>query len=154
MSKVYDVRVEIKVQEGEEGVDSGLGAPGALGAFVGLEQYISNQPESKENGQSNKGNDEISNETTASADKTVGGTTANQSRDSENVPHTPIVPPNSGKSEQVPDPSLVKTTRNLNNFREVYDEFQCNNCHYKEAIHKNNAKPKLCPRCKTPSTEE
>jgi hypothetical protein len=149
MSKVYDVKVEIKVQEGEDDV----GAFGALGAFVGLEQYIPNPPESKENGQSKEGNDEISNETTASADKTVVGTTANQSRDSENVPHTPLVPSNPGKLEKVPDPSLVEATTNLNNFREEYDEFQCNNCRYKEAIHKNNTKPKFCPICNTPSTE-
>jgi hypothetical protein len=52
------------------------------------------------------------------------------------------------------DPSLAETIGLLNNLREEYDEYQCSHCHYKEAIHKNSAKPKLCPRCKTLSTEE
>ncbi len=52
------------------------------------------------------------------------------------------------------DPSSAETTRFLDNLREDYYEYQCSNCHYKEAVWKNNAKPKFCTRCKTPSTEE
>ena len=53
-----------------------------------------------------------------------------------------------------PDPYLAQTTEYLNNLREDFYEYQCRNCLYKEAVWKNNPKPKFCARCKTPSTEE
>ncbi|MGH9926070.1 MAG: hypothetical protein ACRD5B_11915 [Nitrososphaeraceae archaeon] len=53
-----------------------------------------------------------------------------------------------------PDPSLAQTTEYLNNLREEFYEYQCSDCLYKEAVGKNDPKPKVCPRCKTPSTEE
>ncbi len=53
-----------------------------------------------------------------------------------------------------PDPYVAQVTKYLNNLREEFYEYQCTNCHYKEAVSKNDPKPKFCARCKTTSTEE
>ena len=48
-----------------------------------------------------------------------------------------------------PDPYHTQVTKYLNNIRENFYEYHCDNCHYKEEVWKNDFKPKVCPKCKS-----
>lgn len=142
--KVYDIEANIQTNLDAEGRERCEGCEGCEG-----QDTLLGQNTGRKIIESEKLDDDISSE------NSVDKKTSEKINDKKGSIPT-IYPSQSSQDSLVqnPDPSLAETTRLLNNLKEEYYEYQCNNCHYKEAVWKNEPKPKFCARCKTPSLVE